>query len=262
MQIKFINMRLSLIFTILVAILVSSCIPQRRLIYLRDRQALGDELRVEEKKYTLKPGDILYVRVMTANPEISNLFNIDQTRGLTRTTAGAVGDPYMFLYGYNVNQKGNIQLPVIGNVMVAGYTLEEVHEIIQKRTEEYLVDATVAVRLTNFKITVLGEVSRPGTYNIYDEALTIIDAIGIAGNMTDYGNRNLHVIRKTDDGRQFARLDITDREAAFSEFFYLQPNDVVYVEPMRAKRFGLAQFPYSAFFTAISTIILLINFMN
>ena len=262
MQIKFINMRLNLIFTILVAILVSSCIPQSRLTYLQDKLAVGDRVPAGEKKYTLKPGDILYVRVMTTNQEMNELFNIDERRGAYRTTTATVGDPQMFIYGYNINQKGNIQLPVIGTVKVAGQTLEEVHELIQERTKEYLLDATVSVRHVNFKVTVLGEVNRPGTYNVYDEEFTVMDAIGVAGDMTDYGNRKVHIVRKTDHGRQFTRLDISERGAVTSGFYYLQPNDVVYVEPMRAKRFALAQFPYGAFFSAISTTILIFTFFN
>ena len=95
-----------------------------------------------------------------------------------------------------------------------------------------------------------------------DERFTVMEAIGVAGDMTDYGNREIHIIRKTDDGHLFERLDIANRDAATSGFYYLQPNDVVYVEPMRAKRFAFAQFPYAQFFTAISTFILLLNFLQ
>ncbi len=246
----------------MVAVLVSSCIPQRKITLLQDRQDLGDEITAGERKYTLKPGDILYVRVMTTNTEMNELFNIGEVRAAYRTTAAAVGDPQMYIYGYNINQEGNIQLPVIGDIRVAGYTIEEVHQRIHERTKEHLLDATISVRLVNFKVTVLGEVNLPGTYNIYDDEFTVIDALGVAGDMTDYGNRRVHIIRKTDHGHQFLRLDITDREAVASGFYYLQPNDVVYVEPMLAKRFNLAQFPFAVFFSAISTAILLLNFMN
>ena len=262
MQIKLITMRLILIYSILVTILFTSCIPQRRLTYLQERLPVGDKLKIEGSEYRLKTNDILYVRIMTTNREMNELFNIDDRRGIQRTAAASVGDPYMFLYGYKINNSGNIQLPIIGNVRVVGYTLEEAHEMIQERTKEFLVDATISVRLVNFKVTILGEVLRPGTFSIYDEEFTVMDAIGVAGDMTDYGNRNVHIVRKTDEGRQFARLDITDREAVNSDFYYLQPNDVIYVEPMVAKRFALAQFPYTVFFSVISTTILLINFLN
>lgn len=258
----YINKFSGLLWTLMVAVLVSSCIPQRKIKILQDKHELGDEITAGDRKYTLKPGDILYVRVMTTNTEMNELFNIGEVRTSYRTTATAVGDPQMYIYGYNINQEGNIQLPVIGDIRVAGYTIEEVHQRIHERAKDYLLDATISVRLVNFKVTLLGEVNRPGIYNIYDDEFTVIDAIGVAGDMTDYGNRRVHIIRKTDQGHQFLRLDITDREAAASGFYYLQPNDVVYVEPMLAKRFNLAQFPFGVFFSAISTAILLLNFMN
>ncbi len=262
MQTKLFTRCPGLMLTLLVSILFSSCIPQNKIILLQDKQSMGNELLGKERKYTLKEGDILYVRVMTTNQEMNALFNLDEMRGSVRTTTAAVGDPNMYIHGYSVNQKGTILLPVIGEVKVTGFTIDEVHALIQERTKEYLLDATLSIRLVNFKVTVLGEVNRPGTYNIYDNEFTVMDALGAAGDMTDYGNRKIHIIRKTDQGRHFVRLDITDREAVSSGFYYLQPNDVIYVEPMLAKRFALAQFPYAAFFTAISTAILLINFIN
>ena len=122
---------------------------------------------------------------------------------------------------------GNIQLPVIGNLRIAGHTVEKVNELIHQLTKEYL-----------------------------------LDAIAVASYKTDYGERKVHIGRKTYTGRQFARIDISDRQAIKSGFYLLQPNDMIYVKPMLAKRFALAQFPYAAFFTTISTAILIINFIN
>lgn len=255
-------LRMSVPLILLTGLLFSSCIPQSRLTYLQDKHAvIGDHLDVDEKKYQVKPGDVLYVRVMTTDPEIHEVFNLREGRTY-RARTDDVGDPHMYLYGYTVNEEGYIDLPVIGKVKVAGHTISEIHDIVKDRSEEYLVDASISVRLVNFKVTVLGEVNRPGTYNIYDEEFTVMDAIGTAGDMTDYGNRKVHIVRKTDDGRQFEKLDLTDRESAASDMYYLQPNDLVYVEPMLAKRFALAQFPYAELFSAISTIILLLNYVN
>ncbi len=246
---------------LLCGILASSCIPQSRLLYLQDKHDSGSLIPDDDKRYRVQAGDILYVRVMTTDPDVYDLFNIDE-RGTYRATTGDVGDPHMFLYGYSVNSQGNIELPVIGEVNVAGNTIEEIQKLIKESTREYLVDATVSVRLVNFKVTVLGEVNRPGTYNVYDEEFTVMDAIGVAGDMTDYGRREVHVVRKTDEGRIFEKLDLTDRESAMSELYYLKPNDMVYVEPMLAKRFALAEFPYSVLFSALSSLILLLNYIN
>ena len=228
---------------------------------MQDRQDIGDELKLQPGDYILKPGDILHVRIMSADAEADLIFNMEETRRTTTRTA-AHGDPQMFLYGYTINTDGIIQLPVIGDVSVAGLNLAEVHDKIRDRASEYIIDATVAVKIVNFSVTVLGEVGSPGSYYIYDHDFTIMGAIGLAGDLTDYGNRRVHLVRRTGDGLSFYRIDLTDRQSLASEFYFLQPNDLIYVEPLLAKRFGFAQFPFGVFFSAISTTILLISFIR
>ncbi len=228
---------------------------------MQDRDALGEMLTHQVQEYRLKPGDILHVRIMSADAEADQIFNLDDTRRTT-TRALAVGDPQMFLYGYTINGMGNIQLPVIGDVNMSGRSLTEAHDLIKERASEYIVDATVSVKVINFSVTVLGEVGTPGSFYIYDHDFTVMNAIGMAGDLTDYGNRNVHIVRRTDEGHSFHRLDITDRKAMNSELYYLQPNDVIYVEPLLAKRLGFATFPFGVFFTAVSTTILLLNFIQ
>jgi polysaccharide biosynthesis/export protein len=260
-EIRFKKFRL-LLFPVLSALFfLTSCIPQDTLTYVQDQQLLGDELKIHIEEYRLRPGDILHVRVMSTDPVTNSIFNFEEAGRATMRT-NVAGDQMMFLYGYTINRRGEIQMPVIGNVRVVGLTTDEVHQRIQEMAEEYIIDATVSVKIVNFSVTVLGEVRQPGSFYIYDHDFTIMDALGLAGDLTDYGNRNIHVIRRTDYGLKFNTLDITDRNAVTSELYYLQPNDLVYVEPLLAKRFGFAQFPFGVFFTAISTTILLISFLR
>jgi polysaccharide biosynthesis/export protein len=246
---------------IVFCILFTSCTPQRRLTYVQDRHQSGDELQVRKLEYRLKPGDILHVRVMSSDPGASEIFNIDETRRAV-TRAASVGDPQMFLYGYTVNPAGEIQMPVVGTIKLEGLNLTEAHNRIQEMVKEYFTDATISVKIVNFSVTVLGEVRSPGSFYIYDHDFTVMGALGLAGDLTDYGNRNVHLVRRSGDGLEFHRLDITDRQAFNSELYYLQPNDLIYVEPLIAKRFGFAQFPFAVFFSAISTTLLLINFIR
>ncbi len=246
---------------LLLAVIFASCTPQRQMVYMQDKQELGDELPARPETYRLNPGDILHVRVMSSDMEASQIFNIEDMRRAT-TRAGDVGDPGMYLYGYTIDEAGKVHLPVMGSVEVKGLSLDETHERIQELAQEYLVDATVSVKIVNFSVTVLGEVRRPGSFYVYDHEFTIMDALGLAGDLTDYGNREVQVIRQTDDGFLFATLDITDRAAVSSELYYLQPNDLVYVEPSITKRFGFAQFPFGVVFSGISTALLLINFLD
>lgn len=251
------TLRLLLLLTVVFA----SCTPQRQMVYMQDKQELGDELPARPETYRLKPGDILHVRVMSADRETAEAFNIDVTRRFT-TRSADVGDPGMFLYGYTVDEAGKIHLPVIGSVEVKGLSVDEAHERIQDQANDFLVDATVSVKIVNFSVTVLGEVRRPGSFYVYDHEFTIMDALGLAGDLTDYGNREINIIRQTDDGFHLSTLDITDRQAIRSELYYLQPNDLVYVEPSITKRFGFAQFPFGIIFSGISTALLLINFLE
>ncbi len=251
------------ILTVLAATLFfGSCTPPSRLTYIQDIQNLGDALEVVKEEYRLKPGDILHVRIMSADPETDDIFNLDATRRFAAPRGGTVGDQQMFLFGYTINTLGEIHLPVIGNVSVAGLSLDEAHNRIKEMAAEYIIDAALSVKIVNFSVTVLGEVRNPGSFYIYDHEFTVMGALGLAGDLTDYGNRNIHVVRRTDDGLQFHRLDITDRSSVSSELYYLQPNDLIYVEPLLAKRFGFAQFPFGVFFSAISTTLLLISFIT
>jgi polysaccharide biosynthesis/export protein len=242
-------------------VLFSSCTPQRRLTYIQDRQRTGDELSIHKEEYRLKPGDILHVRIMSSDPSSSEIFNFeDIRRAVTRTAS--VGDPGMFLYGYTIDHSGEIQMPIVGGINLAGLNIREAHEKIQVMVRDYIIDATVSVKVVNFSVTVLGEVRSPGSFYIYDHDFTVMGALGLAGDLTDYANRNIHLVRRSENGLKFHRLDITDRLAFNSELYYLQPNDLIYVEPLLAKRFGFAQFPFAVFFSAISTTLLLINFIT
>lgn len=253
--------QLSLPGIIMLLLLAASCTPHRKMVYLQHAAAESDTLMFSRPDYRIKPGDILHIRVLTLDEESYLIFNNEESRQLG-AGGGARNNISVFLNGYTVKENGAVSMPVLGEVFVAGMTLTETTRFIENAVTDYLIGATVVVKLVNFSITVLGEVRRPGNYYVYDNQLTIMDAIGIAGDLTDYGNRKINIVRQTADGATFATLDITDSRAVVSEFYYLQPNDIVYVEPHRVKRLGFAQFPFAVVFSAISTTLLLINFFS
>ena len=254
--------RLFLAGVALALFVFGSCTPHKQLVYLQDKLDHGDELPVNVDDYTLKPNDILHIRVSTLDEDAHSLFNMEDLRTMRTTTTAGLGDLNLYIYGYSVNEAGMIQMPVVGEILVAGMSLDDARATIQEKVEEYLIGATISVKLVNFSVTVLGEVRRPGNYYVFDNEFTIMDAIGLAGDLTDYGNRNINIVRRTAGGVQFATLDITDRGAVTSDYYYLQPNDLVYVEPHTVKRLGFAQFPFAVLFSAISTTLLLINFLR
>ena len=138
--------------------------------------------------------------------------------------------------GYFVDQDGNIDFPLAGKIKLEGLTLIEAQTSILNAVKPYITDAVVNIRFLNLKVTVLGEVNRPGTIRLSNKRVTILEALGLAGDLTLYANRtNLLLMREKDGIRTYNRLDLQSKDIFTSEFFYLQQNDVIYVEPVRAR---------------------------
>lgn len=250
-------MKHRLLFIFLV--LLVSCVPHSKMVYLQDKSDQGDLVQVSQPQYLIRPGDILHIRVMTLDRESSDLFNLDESRMTSTATGSNMG---LYIYGYSVNQAGNILLPVVGLVEVGQKTVEQAQQSIQQRIDEYLVGATVLVKLANFSVTVLGEVKNPGVYYVYDNDFTLLDLLGMAGDLTDFANRRVNLVRQEASGLKFHTVDLTSRHMVNSELFYLQSGDLVYVEPHKVKRLGFSQFPFALIFSTISTTLLLINFFS
>ncbi len=255
--------RLTFTITLFALLLAASCTPHKKIVYLQRQAEDADTLEFKKPDYIVKSGDILYIQVLTLDEKSYAMFNSDRSN--QRSTAaggGGIGNIQMFLSGYNVDEKGQVKMPVVGSLDVGGKTVEQVTKYIEKEVEEYLIGATVLVKLVNFSITVLGEVGSPGKYYIYDNRVNVIDALAVAGDLTDFGNRNITIVRQTDEGAAFGSINLNDAHMMTSEFFYLQPNDILYVEPYKIKRFGFNQFPFALIFSTISTTLLLINFFG
>jgi len=170
------------------------------------------------------PGDLLSISIASASPELSGLFN---------TAVGTAGTAP----GYLVNREGNIQLYKLGSRRVAGSTLDGVKAALEKDLEPYLKDPLVTVRFLNHRITVLGEVGSPGVIQLSTEQITLLEAIGEKGDLTEKAKRdNILVIRQTGSGKEFKHLSLLDHSIFSSPYFYLQNEDVVYVEPETPKR--------------------------
>ncbi len=254
--------RLLFFSLILVVAIFGSCTPHRQMVYLQDRLEQGDTLGVRPKDYRVKPNDILHIRVTTLDPDAHAIFNMEDMRSMRSTTGGGMGDLNLYIYGYTVNKEGKVQMPVVGEVKVAGLTLDEARVLIQEEIDNYLIGATVSIKMANFSVSVVGEVNSPGNFYVYDNEFTIMDAIALAGDLTDFGNREVNVVRRTGDGLIFASIDLAGRDIVESDYYFLQPGDLIYVEPYRVKRLGFAQFPFAVLFSAISTTVLLINFIQ
>ncbi|MFO7999660.1 MAG: polysaccharide biosynthesis/export family protein [Marinilabilia sp.] len=242
--------------------MINGCQSPGKMLYLKNASDRDTTLVYEQtgNKYRISPDDILYVRVLTGNPEISALYNNTPSSGFS-TSMSSEADQY--INGFTVDDQGDIKLPVLGTLKVEDLTLKETEKAVQERADEYLVDATVVVRLLNYKVTVLGEVSRPGVYNHYNDQLTILEAIGKAGDVTDLGDkRNIMVVRPVEEGRITYQIDLTEKDLLTSPAFFLKPNDVVYVKPSRSKAFQVNLPTMSILLSSVTTLIVLLQYFN
>jgi len=201
---------------------------------------------------------------MTPDGTIIDFLSSTRNQGTSFISQGESGG---YLYGYDVNSAGEIVLTAIGSIKVAGKTLEETRNMIQESADNVFKNSTVECKLLSFKFTVIGEVRAPGTYTNYNNYLTILEAIGRAGGVGDYGNRSrVLVVRPGDNGTRTFRLNLQDKQILSSEAYFLLPNDVVIVEPLKHKIFNLNLPTFSFILTSITstitTTLLLINYFG
>lgn len=214
---------------------LESCTSSKKLTYFQGMSSIEDTIMVGESFVpTIKKGDVLSVQVSSLNAEASAYFNPTALAEVNPSVAAT--NPLGRTSGYLVDADGTIKLPLIGQVAVAGLTNSKASELIGSKLEPYLKEPTVNVRNLNFRISVLGEVAHPALFSIPNEQISLPEALGLAGDLTIYGRRdNILIIREENNKRVFTRLDLTRRDVFTSPFYSLHPNDVIYVEPGKAR---------------------------
>ncbi len=240
-------------------VFLSSCVSHNSLIYLQDKANKGHVIPISPVEYIVKAGDLLQVRVHSLDPNVENIFNGSQVALSNIATNVRSG---FYLLGNSVNAEGKIILPIIGEVEVAGKTIEEIRKHTQDKLDVFFVDATAFVKLLNHNFTILGEVNRPGIYDMFSDKFSVLDALGMAGDMTDYGNRKVSIWRRGQSEIKSHTIDLTSRDVISSEWFFLQPGDLVYVEPLKQKRTGFGTFPFGVVFQSITTAVTLFYFFK
>jgi polysaccharide export outer membrane protein len=220
----------------------SSCVSQKEIAYFQKGINGKDTISTPEIYVPkVQPGDILSIYISSLNPAASSFFNPYSTVPITGDpSTGTVsnGSPQVSQTapGFLVDVNGMIELPLIGTVKIAGLATTEVRDMIKSRLKTYLKEPTVNVRFLNYKISVMGEVSRPSVYVIPNEKVTLPEALSLAGDITIFGKRNnVLIIRDNNGKKEFGRVDLTTRDVYTSPYYYLHANDVVYVEPSKGR---------------------------
>lgn len=241
MRTNFYGMRIFKFF-ILFVITTSlfSCIPNKDLIYLQDYGKTSEGITInpfDAKPYRVQVNDILSINIKALDQKLVDMFNAS-------TQQNQMPSPQtIYFTGYSVNAHGNIRIPVLGEVNVLGFTLDEIRTTIEKKlTDDYFTEEArifVTVKLAGFNYTINGEVNSPGSQVLFQEKVTVLEAIANAGDITITGNRKeVQILRKQPHGFEMFTLDLTDANVVNSPNFYIQPNDYIIVKPLRQKSWG------------------------
>jgi polysaccharide export outer membrane protein len=223
-----------------IVVLATSCTSTKKTIYFNDLPDSGMLKGTETSKFTeplIQVDDILSIPVLTTDPSVTATLNINgATSPGSNSSSGAPTATPAKDIGYLVNKNGDVIIPIIGTVHVAGLTTFQASEVIQAKAETFFKLPSVEVRYLNYKINLLGEVNKPGAYILPNEKITILDALSLAGDLTIYGRRdNVLIIRNVGTRKEYGRVDLGSTDLFKSPYYYLKQNDVVYIEPNKAK---------------------------
>ncbi|MBB6235771.1 polysaccharide export outer membrane protein [Pedobacter sp. AK013] len=221
-------MKKVILFIAIYTSIISGCAARRDLVYFSNLAKQTSEVKLQGQEVKIQQNDLLSVSINSLNQESNVLFAVN--------TRNASSENNYKVDGYRVSKDGMINLPVVGNVRLEGLTIEQAQATISKELDKYVKKPVVDVQLVNFKVTVIGEVNKPSTFTVQGDNINLLEALGMAGDMTVYGKReNILVIRQQDGQRVMKRLNLNNQDVMDSPFFYLKQNDVVYVEPDKSK---------------------------
>ena len=247
-----------------IILIMSSCISRKKLTYLQysdgsdnyEMEVIENKPSVTPSEYKVIPYDNLYIRVVTPDPQWSALFNtMPEGGGITEESAG--------LLGYNVDGDGAIEIPFVGKLEVAGKTLSEIKVELDSTFKNYLKDAAITVRLVNNFISILGEVTSPGRYPLSKDRLNIFEALSLAGDASVFSNRQkVQLIRPSPYGPIVKEFSLAERSILTSEFYYVMPNDIIYVPPLQGRSFATNAAVYTLFLSSITTALVIFGFFR
>ena len=240
------NLKKALAFVFLAA-LITSCIPNEKVIYVQNKEddpslRLDSLISLSRQDYRLQPNDILIINFYSGVPDAVQKFLPLASR---EGSAGGGTDPNQsggaYLSGFNLDKEGNIEVPSLGRVKASGLTTFELKYRLEELIKEKdgIIDILVNVKLDGIRYTIFGEVGGTGLKNIQRYEANIIEAIASVGGMTLNANRqHVQIIRQYPDGVRFHEVDVTDRNLVRSKFYFLQPNDIIYVPPLKIREIG------------------------
>jgi polysaccharide biosynthesis/export protein len=241
----------SIVFLLLV--LTVSCVPVTQLSYFNDINELDEPGVNPRAQKLITPFDKLYIKVLSIDPQTSAIFNSSEEIRYGSSNSSVIG--------YMVDEAGNINFPFVGNINVGGLTTAKAGEKVQKALNDYVSNTSITVKYIDNQVTILGEVQRQGVYTFSQDKLNIYEALGLGGGITRYGNRkNVILIRNEGDKIIHYRLNLSTSKIAGKDTYYVVPNDVIVVEPLKAISSSYQNITYTTVLTSITTLIAILLF--
>ena len=240
----------------------ASCVPTKDLIYLQNKDKSENAViaPVASKPYRLQVNDIVSITIKTLDPKLAVIFSPSQ--GQAEGGIQGKSEQGLFFDGFTVDDHGNIRMPILGEVNVIGYTIEELRVKIEKQLlEEYFnkeANVFITVKLAGLRFTINGEIGAPGIKTVYQEKLNLLEAVAFSGDITVVGDRKaVTVIRQTPAGMEMHDIDLTDIKAVQSPYYYVQPNDYIYIKPLPQKSWGTGKTGIESLSTVITVLTLI-----
>jgi polysaccharide export outer membrane protein len=235
------------ITALLSVILLFSCTSRKDVVYYQNIDKTPAQEKLDSYEIKIQADDLLMIVVSAQDPEIVVPFNLGSTSGSNTSSAQQ----------YLVDSDGNIEFPILGSLKVGGLSRSEVLSMLKEKISVFVVNPIINLRITNFKISVQGEVAAPGTYPVASERVTLIEALTMAKDLTIYGKRdNILIIREVDGVKSYNRVDITKSDFINSPFYYLAQNDVIYVEPNKSKIAGAGVGPSTGLIFSVTSLLI------
>lgn len=229
--------------------LMASCISNKRITYL---QNLPENTPIEldqfipfaevDFKYILQPFDLVEIDFASSDEELTEAFSFQNSRSASGVGGGGAGSDPLYMNGYSIDQEGNVEVPKLGKIKIAGLNEEEAKNLVQEEINKFFKEQVfVKLRIAGIRYTTLGEFNNVGVKIIYKNRATIFDALANSGETSILGKKNqLFIIRQYDGGTKIHQINLNDRALLASPYYFIQPNDILYIEPMKIRQFGTA----------------------
>jgi len=238
---------------ILLILSIGSCVPVHQLSYFNDIDELEKPVVNPKTQKTILPFDRLYIRIMSIDPQTREIFSFPEEARYSSSSNSIIG--------YLVDEAGNIEFPFVGKINIGSLSLTDASKKIQSALSEYVANTTITVKFIDNQVSILGEVQQQGVYSFSQDKLNVYEALALGGGLTRYGNRkNVILIRHEGDRIMHHKLNLSDSKIASKDYYYVLPNDVLVVEPLKSVSTSYSNITYTTILTSITTLIAVLLF--